>query len=326
MSATPSIRSSCERTPTGVTRARSPRPLAALWFPVARRFVGHRAATWGLAALGVLIALALAAPLVAALLGVDPAAADLANRFQPPSAAHPLGTDELGRDVLARLLFGARVSLAVGFAAALATAALGTAVGLAAGYFGGRLDSILMRITDGVIALPLLPLLIVLAAVDPAKLGLPGAFAEAETASLYRVIVIVAALGWTTVARLVRATALSLRERPFVLAARAQGAGPLRIMRVHLLPNLASPIVVATTLSAGHVILLESVLSFLGLGIQPPTPSWGNLLANAQELVWSAPLLAVYPGLLIFVTVVAFNFVGDGLQDALDPRAQGGRP
>ena len=227
---------------------------------------------------------------------------------------------QLGRDVLARLLFGARVSLAVGFSAALATAILGTAIGLAAGYFGGRLDAILMRITDGVIALPLLPLLIVLAAVDPEKIGLPRAFAEAETASLYRVIVIVALLGWTTVARLVRATALSLRERPFVLAARAQGAGPGRIMRIHVLPNLASPIIVATTLSAGHVILLESVLSFLGLGIQPPTPSWGNLLANAQELVWSAPALAVYPGLLIFVTVVAFNFVGDGLQDALDPR------
>jgi len=210
--------------------------------------------------------------------------------------------------------------LAVGFSAALATAILGTAIGLAAGYFGGRLDAILMRITDGVIALPLLPLLIVLAAVDPEKIGLPRAFAEAETASLYRVIVIVALLGWTTVARLVRATALSLRERPFVLAARAQGAGPGRIMRIHVLPNLASPIIVATTLSAGHVILLESVLSFLGLGIQPPTPSWGNLLANAQELVWSAPALAVYPGLLIFVTVVAFNFVGDGLQDALDPR------
>jgi peptide/nickel transport system permease protein len=295
--------------------------ISALWLPVAHRFVRHRAAVWSMAALGVLALLALAAPLVAAALGVDPAAADLANRFRPPSPAHPLGTDELGRDVLARLLFGARVSLAVGFAAAVATALLGTAIGLVAGYFGGRLDAILMRVTDGVIALPLLPLLIVLAAVDPAKLGLPREWAEAESASLYRVVIIVALLGWTTVARLVRATALALRERPFVLAARAQGATPWRIMRVHVLPNLASPIVVATTLSAGHVILLESVLSFLGLGIQPPTPSWGNLLANAQELVWSAPLLAVYPGLLIFVTVVAFNFVGDGLQDALDPRA-----
>ena len=297
-----------------------PSSIDALWVPVARRFARHHAAIAGAVALGVLVVAALAAPLIVSALGLDPAATDLAQRFQPPSAAHLMGTDELGRDVLARLLFGARVSLAVGFAAALATAILGTVIGLAAGYFGGRLDAVLMRFTDGVIALPLLPLLIVLAAVDPEKLGLPRAFAEAETASLYRVIVIVALLGWTTVARLVRAAALSLRERPFVLAARAQGADPARIMRVHVLPNLASPIIVATTLSAGHVILLESVLSFLGLGIQPPTPSWGNLLANAQELVWSAPALAVYPGLLIFVTVVAFNFVGDGLQDALDPR------
>ena len=294
--------------------------IAALWLPVARRFSRHHAAIAGLGLLGVLIAAALVAPPVVSALGLDPAATDLGARFQPPSAAHPLGTDELGRDVLARLLFGARVSLAVGFSAAFATALIGTTIGLAAGYFGGRLDAILMRVTDGVIALPLLPLLIVLAAVDPEKLGLPRAFAESESASLYRVIFIVALLGWTTVARLVRAAALGIRERPFVLAARAQGAGPGRIMRVHVLPNLASPIIVATTLSAGHVILLESVLSFLGLGIQPPTPSWGNLLANAQELVWSAPALAVYPGLLIFVTVVAFNFVGDGLQDALDPR------
>ncbi|MSP80210.1 MAG: ABC transporter permease [Rhodospirillales bacterium] len=294
--------------------------IAALWLPVARRFSRHHAAIVGAAVLGVLIVAALVAPPVVSALGLDPAATDLARRFQPPSGAHPLGTDELGRDVLARLLFGARVSLAVGFSAAFATALIGTTIGLAAGYFGGRLDAVLMRITDGVIALPLLPLLIVLAAVDPEKLGLPRAFAESESASLYRVIFIVALLGWTTVARLVRAAALSIRERPFVLAARAQGAGPWRIMRVHVLPNLASPIIVATTLSAGHVILLESVLSFLGLGIQPPTPSWGNLLANAQELVWSAPALAVYPGLLIFVTVVAFNFVGDGLQDALDPR------
>ena len=216
-------------------------------------------------------------------------------------------------------------ALGLGLLVAVAAAGIGTVVGLAAGYLGGRLDALLMRLTDGVIALPLLPLLIVLAAVDPEKIGLPRAFAEAETASLYRVIVIVALLGWTTVARLVRATALSLRERPFVLAARAQGAGPLRIMRIHVLPNLASPIIVATTLSAGHVILLESVLSFLGLGIQPPLASWGNMLTNAQELIYEAPMLAVWPGLAIFVTVIAFNFLGDGLQDALDPRAIGGR-
>ncbi len=295
-------------------------PSLPLWRPVGRRFLRHRAAVAGAVVLAALALAALAAPLITGVLGVDPAAVDLALRFQPPTAAHPLGTDELGRDVLARLLFGARVSLIVGLTAAAAAAILGTLIGLVSGYLGGRLDMILMRITDGVIALPLLPLLIVLAALDPAKIGLPREWLEQETASLYRVVAIVALLGWTTVARLVRASALALRERPFVLAAKAQGAGAARIMRAHILPNLASPVIVATILSAGQVVLLESVLSFLGLGIQPPTPSWGNLLANAQELVWSAPALAVYPGLLIFLTVVAFNFVGDGLQDALDPR------
>ena len=241
--------------------------------------------------------------------------------FAASSAAHPLGTDDLGRDVLVRLLYGGRVSLFVGFTAALAAAAIGTIIGLASGYYGGRLDAVLMRFTDAVIALPLLPLLIVLAALDLGKLGLPEAFVTSENVSLYRIVFIVAVVGWTTVARLVRGAALALRERPFVLAAPAQGASGPRVMAVHILPNLASPIIVATTLSAGNVILMESVLSFLGLGIQPPIPSWGNLLTNAQELIWSAPALAFYPGLLIFVTVIAFNFLGDGLQDALDPKS-----
>jgi peptide/nickel transport system permease protein len=280
----------------------------------------HRLAVGSAVTLAALAVFAAAAPLIAGALGVDSAAVNLLNRFQPPSAAHPLGTDELGRDVLVRLLFGARVSLLVGLMAAVGAAVIGTAIGLIAGYYGGRLDAILMRFTDGVIALPLLPLLIVLAALDLSKLGLPGALIQSENVSLYRVTVIVALFGWTTVARLVRGSALALRVRPFVTAAHAQGASPWRVMTVHILPNLASPIIVATTLSAGHVILLESVLSFLGLGVQPPIPSWGNLLSNAQELIWSAPALAFYPGALIFITVIAFNFLGDGLQDALDPR------
>lgn len=293
--------------------------LALTW----RRFRKHRLALASAVVLVLLGTMAATASLIAAALGVEPDAVDLFNRFAPPSMSHPLGTDELGRDVLVRLLFGGRVSLMVGLAAAFAAAILGTVVGLLAGYHGGKADAFLMRLTDGVIALPLLPLLIVLAAVDLGKLGLPEALTQSEDISLYRIVAIVALVGWTTVARLVRGVALSLRERDFVLAAESQGAGNLRIMAIHILPNLVSPIIVATTLSIGNVILLESVLSFLGLGIQPPHPSWGNLLTNAQELIWNAPTLALYPGLLIFVTVIAFNFLGDGLQDAMDPKAIG---
>ena len=292
-----------------------------MWALTFRRFLKHRLAVVSAGVLAALALAALAAPLAEALTGVDAGTVDLFNRFQPPSARHLLGTDELGRDTLVRLLYGGQVSLLVGLTAAMAAAVIGTAIGLLAGYYGGRLDAFLMRFTDGVIALPLLPLLIVLAALDLDKLGLPDALVASENVSLYRIVVIVALVGWTTVARLVRGTALSLRERPFVKAAEAQGATAFRIMTVHILPNLASPIIVATTLSVGNVILLESVLSFLGLGIQPPIPSWGNLLTNAQELIWDAPSLAFYPGVLIFFTVIAFNFLGDGLQDALDPRA-----
>jgi len=290
---------------------------AILW----RRFLEHRLA---LASLFVLLALALAviaAPLVEALLGLDANLVDLFSRFQPPSAAHPLGTDEIGRDLLLRLLYGGRVSLLVGLATALFAALIGTALGLLAGYYGGPVDAVLMRLVDGVIALPLLPLLIVLAAVDLGKLGLPEALAGSENISLYRIVGLIVLVGWTTVARLVRGATLTMRTREFVRAAEGLGAGAPRIMLVHILPNVVSPIIVATTLSVGNIILLESVLSFLGLGIQPPIPSWGNMLTNAQELIWSAPHLAIYPGLLIFVTVIAFNFLGDGLQDALDPRA-----
>jgi peptide/nickel transport system permease protein len=287
-----------------------------------RRFVRHRLAVASGVVLLLLVLCSLAAPLGAAWLGVDPNAVDLLGRFAGPSAVHPLGTDELGRDLLLRLLSGGQVSLFVGLVGALAAALLGTMVGLVAGYAGGRTDALLMRLTDAVIALPLLPLLIVLAAVDLGKLGVPASVAQSESASLYRILLIVALVGWTTVARLVRGATLSVRERAYVHAAVALGAGPRRIMVRHVLPNVISPIIVATTLSVGHVILTESVLSFLGLGIQPPLPSWGNMLTNAQELIWQAPALAIYPGLLIFVTVIAFNFLGDGLQDALDPRAE----
>ncbi|MBM3537662.1 MAG: ABC transporter permease, partial [Alphaproteobacteria bacterium] len=211
------------------------------------------------AVLATLIVLSLAAPLLEILLGHNPEEVDLAARFESPSLSHPLGTDDLGRDVFLRLLYGGRVSLTVGAAAALAAATIGTLIGLLSGYFRGRLDALLMRLTDAVIALPLLPLLIILAAVDFSKLGL-GALAQAESASLYRIVLIIALVGWTSVARLVRGTTLSLLGCDFVRAALALGARAPRIMFVHILPNAASPIIVATTLAVGNVILFESVL------------------------------------------------------------------
>jgi peptide/nickel transport system permease protein len=262
---------------------------------------------------------AMAAPLVGSMLGLDAEAVDLLARLEPPSAAHPLGTDELGRDVLLRLLYAGRISLAVGVIGALLTALIGATLGLVAGYAGGGLDALLMRVTDAVIALPLLPVLIVLAAVDPAKLGLPAAFGQGAGGSIGRIVLIVALFGWTTTARLVRASVLSLRRRDFITAARALGLGPMRIALRHLLPNAATPLIVATTLAVGNIILAESVLSFLGLGVQPPVPSWGNMLTGAQELLFEAPRLAVWPGLLIFLTVAACNLLGDALRTALEP-------
>jgi peptide/nickel transport system permease protein len=275
---------------------------------------------WPLAVLAAIAAASLTGPLVAHLLGVDPEAVDLLDRFAGPSAAHPLGTDELGRDVLFRLLKGGRVSLSIGIAAAIAAAALGTAIGLAAGYLGGWTDRALMRATDALIALPLLPLLIVLAAIDLDKLGLPARLIQSDDVSLVRILALTVLVGWTTSARLVRGATLITRNRDFVRAARSLGAGTPHILWLHILPNVLGPLIVAATLSVADVILLESVLSFLGLGIQPPLASWGSMLSNAQELIATAPMLAVYPGLMIFLTVIACNLFGDALQQRLDPR------
>ena len=273
-----------------------------------------------LALLLLIAALSLAGPLVAHALGADPAAVDLLDRFADPSVAHPLGTDELGRDTLLRLLEGGRVSLTIGVAAALAAAAVGTAVGLVAGYLGGWTDRVLMRFTDGIIALPLLPLLIVLAALDLNKIGIPHALADSPGISLVRIVVLAVLVGWTTAARLVRGATLVTRSRDFVRAAQSLGAGVRHILWRHILPNVMAPLVVATTLSVGDIILLESVLSFLGLGVQPPLASWGSMLSNAEELISSAPLLAIYPGTMIFLTVIACNLLGDALLQRFDPR------
>ena len=287
-----------------------------------QRLKMHRMALVSTAMLAVLVLFALSAPVLEFMLNTDASKVNLFTRYLPYSLQHPLGTDDLGRDLLIRLAYGGRVSLLVGFSAAIFAAAIGTLIGLIAGYYGGWLDNLLMRATDSVIALPLLPLLIVLAVIDLEKLGIPANIANHEDVGLYRIIAIVSLVGWTGVARLVRGSVLALREQPYILAARAMGVPAKRIILTHILPALTSPITVATTLSVGNIILFESILSFLGLGINPPTPSWGNMLTNAQELIWEAPTLAIFPGLLIFVTVLSFNFVGDGLQDALAPRSK----
>ena len=273
--------------------------------------------------LALLLAIAVASfagPLVGHLSGADPAAVNLLNRFAEPSAAHPLGTDELGRDTLLRLLEGGRVSLTIGLAAAFAAAAVGTTVGLTAGYRGGWTDRALMRFTDGVIALPLLPLLIVLAALDLNKIGIPHRLADSPGISLVRIVALAVLVGWTTAARLVRGTTLVIKRRDFVRAAQSLGAGVAHILWRHILPNVMAPLVVATTLSVGDIILLESVLSFLGLGVQPPLASWGSMLSNAEELITSSPLLAIYPGTMIFLTVIACNLLGDAMLRRFDPR------
>ncbi|CAH2599040.1 ABC transporter permease [Rhodovastum atsumiense] len=304
--------------------AEAPRTEAAVgvWRLRLRRFRRHRPGMIALGVLLLLVAFALAAYPLQWLTGIDPDATDLLSRFDPPSVEHWLGTDEAGRDVLMRLMVGGQISLLVGLLATLFGGILGLLIGIVAGYFGGKVDAALMRFTDGMITLPLLPLLIVLGAVDLTKLGFSADFARSGAAGFWRIVVIIALVDWTAIARIVRAATLSVKERDYVRAARASGAGAPYVMLTHVLPNVATPIIVAVTLTVGRVILFESVLSFLGFGVVPPTPSWGNMLNNAQELVTTAPALAVYPGLLIFLTVIAVNFLGDGLQHAFDPRSE----
>ncbi len=250
--------------------------------------------------------------------------------LQPPSAEHWLGTDDLGRDVLVRLLFGGRVSLAVGLTAALAATLAGTAVGFAAGLGGGWVDGLLMRLTDVFLALPALPVLLILSAVDldaplaalQARLGRPDWNLSGWVYGL-RLVVVVALFGWMRTARLVRAQVLSLRESGFVLAARAAGVGSGTIAVRHLLPHCLGPILVTAAAAVGGNILYEAVLSFLGLGIAPPTPSWGSMLQNARAYsYYRAPWLIYFPGLCITVTVCCVNILADHLQDRTDPRRQ----
>lgn len=253
--------------------------------------------------LGALLLAAALAPLVAPY-AAD--AIDLANRRAAPTGTHWFGTDELGRDVLTRVLFGARVSLAIGLLSALASAAIGVAVGSVAGYAGRWIDDVLMRLTDAMLAVPRLPLLMLAAAV--VQPGVP------------LLIVLVAIAGWMETARVVRAEVLSLKSRDFVQAARAIGATPARVVTRHLLPGIVPAASVATTLAIGRGILLESTMSFFGVGVQPPTASWGNMLYQAQTTMTTEPWLAIFPGMFIFATVLACNAVGDLLGGAAASR------
>jgi len=286
-----------------------------------QQFCEHRLAVVSSFVILFFIALALGADLVAMMLDVDPNAQNILTRYSPWSSQHWLGTDEAGRDVFIRLVYGTRVSLAVAFIAAFSSAIIGITIGSLAGYYGGMIDGALMRLTDALLALPTLPILIILAAIDFSKLPFFNLVMQGQDSSILKLVIIIVAFSWMTQARLVRGEILSLKEREFILAAKVSGESDFGIICKDILPNVLSPVIVAVSLQIGSTILYEAILSFLGLGIQPPTPTWGNMLNNAQEIIYSAPSLAVIPGLLILIVVISFNFLGDGLQSALNPKA-----
>ena len=235
----------------------------------------------------------------------------------PPSWEHPFGTDALGQDQLARILQGGRVSLTVGVASMLVAIFLGTIVGATAGFYGGIVDGILMRITDLFLALPQLPLLLLVVYLFRESIK---KLAGAELGVFILIVLLIGSLNWMSVARLVRANFLKLREMEFVSAARAIGAKPNRLIWIHLFPNVLSVIIVAATLAVGNAIIIESTLSFLGLGFPPDVPTWGRMLFDAKDYLESAPYMAIFPGMAIFLTVLSINYIGDGLRDAFDPK------
>jgi len=274
------------------------------WRHVAwRRFCANWGAVVAAVFLLVMYATAAGGPLLSR---YSPNAVDIANTNAAPSAEHWLGTDESGRDVLARLIAGARTTMTVGLIAMIIAIVIGALVGSLAGYCGGWIDSVLMRFTDGMMAIPYFFLVLVaVAALGP---------------SFHNIVVMIGLISWMVVARIVRGEVLRYRGVDFVLAAQAIGAKPARVLSRHILPQAGPVLIVAATFGVANAILLESALSYLGLGIQPPQASWGNMLSNAQSYVWENPRLPIYPGVLILCTVLAYNFLGDALRDALDPR------
>jgi len=282
--------------------ARVERGAGYLW----RRFRRNRLAV---AALVYLLVVHVAAALAPWIAPHAPETIDLLNQFVPPSREHPLGTDETGRDVLARLLFGARVSLAVGLCAMTLSIAVGIVLGGLSGYRGGAIDAVVMRLADGMLTVPTFFLALLVLAVFGSN--------------VVNVVLVIGLTGWMVVARVVRAEVLRTLPQEFVLASRALGLGGARLLVRHLLPQALPSLIVAATLGVAYAVLTESALSYLGLGVQPPTPTWGNMLSGAQYYVWKSPILALYPGAAIMLTVLSYNALGDALSDTLDPRHAG---
>jgi peptide/nickel transport system permease protein len=274
-----------------------------LWQDFLRRLRRDLPAVSGGLVVLVMILVAVLAPILAP---YDPNALDLSAQLAPPQPGHWFGTDDLGRDVLSRMMYGAQISLSVGFVAVGIAFAIGIVLGAIAGYFGGRIDQAIMWLVDVMLVFPSIFLILaVIAFVGP---------------SLFNIMVIIGCTSWMGVARLVRAEFLALREREFVAAVRAQGAGTARIIFRHILPNALAPVLVSATFSVAGAILLESGLSFLGLGVPPPRATWGGLLTDGKAMIEVAPWLTFFPGMAIFVTTLAYNLLGEGIRDALDPR------
>jgi peptide/nickel transport system permease protein len=297
-----------------VRRDRYP-PAHGVWYPIGRRFLRHRLALGGALVLLLLTFGTLVGPWLYQRPVDD---IDFANALRRPSLAYPMGTDDMGQDVLARVLYGGRVSMAVGIVSMLIAIGLGILVGALAGYCGGAVDAVLMRLTDLFIALPQLPLLLLV--IYLFRDTMRRAF-DPEMGIFLLIVAVIGGLRWMEPARLVRAAVLGLKTQEFVEAAHAIGATPLRLVLRHILPNAISPVIVAASLSVGSAILAESSLSFLGLGFPPDMPTWGRLLYDAKDFLDSAPHWALFPGLMIFLAVLSINYLGDGLRDALDARS-----
>lgn len=273
---------------------------------IGKRFSKNKLSLIGAIAVVILVCISLFAPFISP---YDPTTIDVYNVLSPPSREHLLGTDELGRDLLSRIIWGSRVSLKVGFIAVGIALCIGTLIGAVAGFYGGKTDAVLMRFVDIMLAFPTFFLILaVIAILEP---------------SIFTIMAVIGITSWMDVARLVRAEFLTLKERDFVDAARAAGVSNPRLIFKHLLPNALSPVFVAATFGIAGAILVESGLSFLGLGIQPPEPSWGNILTSGKDNIEVAWWLSLYPGLAILITVLSYNLVGEGLRDALDPRLWG---